>query len=144
MMKNYIYLLLSLVILSGCVTLETQGPGADKRKTLTSIAQVKDNMTYQEVQAVMGSKVTVGFQSSTPGNLQPIEMDNPVRVEKITSSNKTYFVLYYFTQIVKPDGLLSEDELTPLVFEAKGSSQNISPQDPLIGKGQDFVFRLKG
>ena len=54
-----------------------------------------------------------------------------------------YFVLYYFTQIVKPDGLLSEDELTPLIFEAKTSSQNISSQDPLIGKGQDFVFRLK-
>lgn len=131
-----------LIILSGCVTIESQ-TGSDKKKPLTSISRVKEGMSYQEVQAVMDGKLTIGYESLAAGGLQPIVMDNPVRIDKVIAHDKTYFVLYYLTQIVKPDGLLSEEELTPLVFEAQSSTQNISSQDPLVGKGQDFVFRLK-
>ncbi|MBI3617053.1 MAG: DUF3192 domain-containing protein [Candidatus Omnitrophica bacterium] len=69
---------------------------------LTRINSVRVGMTSREVAATMGEKTTIDD------------------------------VLYYFSHIQRADGIISSDELTPLVFE----------KDILIGKGWDFFIDL--
>ena len=55
------------------------------------------------------------------------------KIIKDAKDGKKYSVLYYISSIVKPDGLVSEDELTPLVFDG----------EILVGKGLDELDRIR-
>ena len=54
---------------------------------------------------------------------------NPYRSEILQGSNETFEVLYYYTDVKKADGAITDDELTPLVFKDK----------KLIGWGWSFL-----
>ncbi len=125
------------------LTTETSRPG--EKKELTAISQVKIGMSYQEVKAVMGESLVVGYEQkgSPTDSFEPIKMSQPVRVERVTQQNKIYFVVYYYTKVVKADQLISDDELTPLVFESTQPSSGLMGQDKVIGMGMDYVFRIK-
>lgn len=137
--------LMMCVLLTGCVHVvqEDNSPLSnepvaikkDVAKGLTNIDQVRVGMLYDEVSQLMGSSVNIGFKQNPnkPEGFEPITMKNPYRVEILTQNKKTYNVFYYFTHLVKTDGMVSDDELTPLVFD----------NDKLIGKGWDFLFKLK-
>ncbi len=92
-------------------------------------------MTSREVAATMGEKTTIGYERPdvTSGAYHPASVSNPYHKELLRASGKTYDVFYYFTHIQRADGIISSDELTPLVFE----------KDVLIGKGWDFLNKLK-
>ena len=137
MRQSFIFFFLSLVLV-GCVSvkIEQSAPATvSQQKSLTNIAQVKVGMTHEEVVKILGENVVIGYkQNQFPvGAFEPTTLKNPVRLEKLHGKNKEYNVAYYLTEIKKADDLISDDELTPLVFE----------DGKLISKGWDYVFRLK-
>ncbi len=140
-----IYLFIGMLFLAGCSTVafEPAVPqSADKvfhdldgRRNLTNISHVYEGMTYLEVLSIMGDKINIGYRQdkSTLNVLEPITLKSPYRMEMLRAEDKVYNVIYYYTRIQKSDGIVSEDELTPLVFEG----------ERLIGKGRDYLFQLK-
>ncbi len=137
-MNKYFACILSL-ILAGCVSMSEKSIPADpvllKKSSLTKIDMVKVGMAYKEVLAIMDSSVKVGYQQSDQGSMvfEPINLKQPTRAEILTGQGKNYEVLYYFTDINKADGMIVDDELTPLIFQ----------DQKLIGKGWDFLFYLR-
>lgn len=137
-MKNSI-LCLVLLGLMGCVSIEVDPPSVyrntETKDPLTNIELVRVGMTYQEVQNVMGEGVFTGYEQVKPqsGSFEPMTIPAPFREEDIVSAGRTYHVVFYFTDVVASDGIVSEEELMPLVFI----------DDKLIGKGADFLFDLK-
>lgn len=129
-------LLLCSVLLSGCVTVQTV-PEEGIRKDIPSsrIGSVRAGMTSREVAATMGEKTTIGYERTDPTAVAytPVTVNNPYQKESLIQAGKTYDVFYYFTRVQKADGIISQDELTPLVFE----------NDVLVGKGWDFLNKLK-
>ncbi len=143
-MRRYRVLSLCLLI-SGCVSVTTlpdrtfssatkTGLTAQDRP-LTRIDSVRAGMTHSDAAAVMGEKVTIGYEQSDAfqGAYIPLTIIHPYRKEFFQRQNKTYDVFYYFTRINQADGVVSEDELTPLVFE----------KDVLVGKGWIFLNQLR-
>lgn len=126
------------VLLSGCVSMETIPEGASSPsapKGLTHISNVRPGLTSREVAVTMGEKTTIGYERPDPtsATYHAITVNNPYHKEFLKSGDKTYDVFYYFSHIQRADGIISSDELTPLVFE----------NDILIGKGWDFLNKLK-
>ena len=136
---NY-FLMIFIFIFSGCATVITEKPALipvdQGSKPLTKIGQIHPQMSSAEVKAVMGERVVIGYQikEGTAKEYQPIVIKNPSKSEVFIASGKTYQVLYYFTQVKKSDGFISDDELTPLTFDA----------DKLIGLDWDTLFKLRG
>ena len=115
-----------------------QGTGMSrslKDPRLTRINSVRVGMTSLEVAATMGEKTTIGYERPDPASsaYHPVTVSNPYHKEFLRGADKTYDVFYYFSHIQRADGIISSDELTPLVFE----------KDILIGKGWDFLNKLK-
>jgi len=106
----------------GCVTLE--GDLALKRsslvteKSLTNIAKVKVGMPTETVEVVMGKDLVVGYSvnSEYDGGYEPIKEVQPYKTEIVTADERTYRCDYYITKIFKADGMVSEEELTPVIF----------------------------
>jgi len=139
-MKKYSIFMLC-ILLFGCVSLDTENDGvtaasAKARRNLTNIHQVAVGMTLSEVEGIMGDGTTIGYKISDVehGSNEPIKINNPHRVEDIEEGGIKYKVVYYYTHVLRADGIIAEDELVPLVFDAK---------DILIGKGRDFLFKIK-
>ncbi len=137
MKKISLFLCLLLV---GCVSVDNPNGSLMtsepiKKRDLTNINLVYDGMTYQEVLGVMGRELTVGYKKND-ANVEIFDaqtMTNPHREEELVVNGLTYKILFYFTHVNKPDGMVAEDELTPLVFE----------DEKLIGKGSDFLHKLR-
>ena len=129
------------IALSGCVSVQTlpdspQGQAAGRPDPhLTRVDRVRVGMTYREAAAVMGEKTIIGYERRDPQSAAyaPVTVNNPYRKEFLRVAGKSYDIFYYFTNIRKADGIISDDELTPLVFE----------NDVLIGEGRDFFKKLK-
>ncbi|MBI5415423.1 MAG: DUF3192 domain-containing protein [Candidatus Omnitrophica bacterium] len=125
--------------LSGCVSLQTMpdAPQAPAGQALRSsrIDRVRVGMTYREAAATMGEKTIIGYERPDPQSeaCTPVTVNNPYRKEFLRMAGRSYDVFYYFTNIRKADGIISDDELTPLVFE----------NNVLIGKGRDSLNKLK-
>jgi len=67
--------------------------------------------------------------------LYDLEIKNPYKGETMNGKDgKSYEIVYYYTTIKKLDGIVTDDELTPLVFES----------DRLLGWGEQFLKRLIG
>jgi len=91
-------------------------------------------MSIQEVKAILGDKLVVGYQIETaPQKLNPITIKQPYREEDIIKGSVTYKVLYYYSAVMKPDGLIADDELTPLIFL----------NGHLVGKGLADLDQIK-
>ena len=141
-MKKNIFLL-SYFLLAGC-TFETlseppvlggKETGVPQDSRLTRISSVRPGLTSREVAAMMGEKTTIGYErpDASANTYRPLTVNNPYHKELLRVADKSYDVYYYFTHVQRADGVISNDELTPLVFE----------KDILIGKGWDFLIDLR-
>lgn len=127
-MKFWIYAAAGIFFtmgLTGCVTIDTGDPDRDIPKTepvrraFISLRQIHAGMTPQEVRAVLGDKIVVGYDLLGPDTDQyrPVTRDNPYRSETFEGKNGVYLVEYYIMGVQTPDGQITDDELIPLVFE---------------------------
>jgi hypothetical protein len=85
-----------------------------------NLARLSVGMPKSQVLRMMGTR-------SVETELMAIR--NPYKVETLTGDGKTYEIVFYYTDINKTDGTITDDELTPLVFEA----------GKLIGWGWSFL-----
>lgn len=143
-MMNKSAILYMCLVLSGCVSVDytktPPQPDVDitpfkEKGKLTNIKHVYKGMTKQNVEQIMGDRVTIGYRINNvvSGAHEPIYLDNPYKVETIKTEDKSYEVYYYLTQIMIADGKISDNELTPLVFE----------DSILIGKGTNELSKIK-
>lgn len=118
-----------LILLSGCTV--TTSPFV---REMVDLRSIHEGMSAEEVKALLRDKVVTGYDLTDPKKSStPIVLRNPYREETIKTENKIYEIAYYFTSIKKQDGMITNDELTPLVFE----------NNRLIGQGWEFWGRLK-
>jgi len=99
----------------------------ENRQNLTKL---KIGMLKQEVMEIMGDRRAndqslMGMYFGAPVT----SVTNPYKIEILQGKEKTFEVLYYYTDVKKEDSAITDDELTPLVFD----------NGKLIGWGSSFL-----
>ncbi|MDP8212832.1 MAG: DUF3192 domain-containing protein [Candidatus Zapsychrus exili] len=134
-----VFIIFVCVFCAGCMAINAEPEGFKsvvlKSTEFTHIAQIKNGMSKETVFDIMGSKVVIGYKESETfeNTFEPIVVTNPHRSEVLKGKNKVYDVVYYFTSVKNSDGKVSDDELTPLVFQG----------DRFVGKGWKYLSKLK-
>jgi hypothetical protein len=126
MFRNNVYvfmLVIAMFILSGCATVSQA-----TAKNRVNLSKLSLGMSKEDAIAVMGQK------KFSAGNFFyneiPVTINNPYRNEIVAGKDgSTLEVFYYVTDVHRNDGLITDDELTPLVFD----------NGKLIGWGQTFL-----
>ena len=96
--------LLSLFLIS-CGVTNPQNIRTENRSNLNKISL---GMSKSDVLKIMGTE-TVNTSTYGPIN-------NPYRSEIVSESGKNYEVIFYFTDLKKSDSMITDDELSPIVF----------------------------
>lgn len=130
----------SIFLSCGCMTITPESSDGDlAAKNLQKAHSLKIGMPKADALSVMGTgEVRVRTAYYQYGNQWQFPFDslsvrNPVRNELWNSpAGKTYEILFYFTRIVALDGIVGDDETTPLIME----------NDILIGQGWPFFNEL--
>lgn len=138
-MKRLLWIL-SCLALAGCaVTTVTSAPDAVIAESPSAshvfaseeaVRKLLLGVSREEALALIGRSLTIGYErkENAPDEYLPVTSPNPYRSQQITKGKNVYQIDYYLTKINKADGVIADDELTPLVFE----------NNKLIGKGWDF------
>ena len=119
---------LTLIIclgLTGCASLNTV-----RTTNRENLIKLNIGMMKQKVMEIMGTERKITYQFA--GILTPFTahaINNPYRSEVLQGKDKTFEVLYYYTDIKKRDGAITDDELLPIVFD----------ENKLIGWGWSFL-----
>lgn len=88
-------------------------------KNRQDLMKLKIGMTKAEVNRTIRQK-GIGI---------PYNISNPYKSETLKGKDKIFEVWYYLTDRKSADGAITDDELTPLIFD----------DDKLIGWGQSFL-----
>lgn len=132
-MRRVIVLLVLAALISGCATVTLQSVTSLNRQNLLNLSV---GMAKNKALSVMGAETKTakvvlhqyGNWAETP--VENIVINNPYRNEILKGKdNKTFEVIYYVTDVRKSDNNISDDELTPLVFD----------NGKLIGWGWSFL-----
>ncbi len=121
-MKKVLLFILFFILVSGCSSNSAYKKATGEKPIKMHIEEMRAinnsrlqkislGMKKQEVKEIMGTKT---FYQRNPYTLVP----NPYRIESIrTEAGKNYEIIFYYTDLKKQDGALTDDEMTPLVFE---------------------------
>lgn len=115
------YLITALVFLSGCVSVGRDRPGIDglhagRRQPLTAISRVRTGMELAQVRDLMRDRLVTGYRRADDGGYEAVEAAQPYQSTRRVTDTGTYDIYFYFTQVYKADGMVSQEELTPLIF----------------------------
>jgi len=128
------FILLSLT-LTGCATTPNYDPMqvANQQELLlneSGFKAVQDGMSPDQVHKIMGQELVIGyaFQSN---NYKPQTIPNPYKSETIKDTD--YVIEYYIESISQPDGVVSDNELMPLIFK----------NNKLIGRGWPLLKSVR-
>lgn len=84
------------------------------------LTQVVAGAKQEDVHRIMGDTLVIGYsyQNSLPPEApyQPITIPNPYKKEVRKTPQGECAVEYYLTAVHQPDGIVSDDELMPLIF----------------------------
>ncbi len=116
-----------LVICGGCAVVTVNKPinqtPVQTAQTLTpskpmiDLSKISIGMSMDQVKSLIGDEITVGFTVKEEGQTSQLTVKSLQKEETLSVQGFSYQVLYYFTYIVHPDDQITDDELTPLVFE---------------------------
>ncbi len=114
----------------GCTSLFYGGEGL-RTANRSHLGQLQMGMNREQVIQTMGT------QGETTCNVIDVldictrseVINNPYRTSGFVAENKMYDVLHYWTDVKRRDGVITDDELTPLLFE----------NGKLIGWGRELV-----
>lgn len=118
------YILTGMFILAcaGCVSMEPgqiSGPQRVevRRNFFPDPQKIGIGMGRSEVDAIMGTATIIGYsKDGQSGAMEPVTVPEPYRTEKLTSDGREYEVLYYLHAVKRSDGVVSDDELYPVIF----------------------------
>ena len=80
---------------------------------------------------LLGNELVIGYDyADSP---LPVTVPNPYKSENIQVKGQVYTVEYYLAVVRQPDGVVSNDELVPLVFHNR----------VVAGRGWKFLDQLK-
>ncbi len=129
-MKKLIYLFVMAMLISGCVTSMSQVTAPNRENLL----KLSIGMDKAKVIEIMGNKSfdwtsrqyveALGRAANTH-----VTITNPYRSEILRGKDKILEIIYYVTDARIDDSNISDDELTPLVFD----------NGKLIGWGWNFL-----
>lgn len=105
------------VACSGSMQEKTEAFRNTNRRNLTKL---RIGMELDTVLAIMGNNSYVlkgEWRGLLYGGHEKMEVSNPHRVETFTGGDKTLIVYFYWTDLKSADGAITDDELTPLVFD---------------------------
>jgi hypothetical protein len=91
---------------------------------------VQEGMSRDQVHKIMGQELVIGY-SLQETNYKPLTVPNPYKSESINGTD--YAIEYYIESIRQPDGVVSDNELMPLVFK----------EDKLVGRGWSFANSIR-
>ncbi|MBF0504924.1 MAG: hypothetical protein HQL14_07470 [Candidatus Omnitrophica bacterium] len=133
---RYVWIVFSLLVLAGCASTPVYNPmQASTHPVLllneNSLKEVKEGMTPEEVHKIMGQELVIGYTYQST-DYKPLTILNPYKVQEIKGSG--HMIEYYVSSIRKSDGVVSDDELMPLVYK----------DGKLIGRGWPMVKSLPG
>ncbi len=121
MIKKIIYMLLVLVFISGCAGLSMYEAIKPNKANLMKL---KVDMPEGQVMKIMGDN---------PISSKSMSIDNPYRVESLNMASGSYRIVYYVIQVVVDDDIISDEELTPIVFK----------DGKLVGWGWNFMENIR-
>jgi len=114
-------ILLSLS-LAGCASSVVYNPmqAATQQEILLNeggLKSVQNGMAMAQVHQIMGTGLVIGYALDSPksSDYKPMTVPNPYKSEAIKGTN--YFIEYYLQAIRRPDGIVSDDELMPLIYK---------------------------
>ena len=87
--------------------------------------ELEIGMNENVVLMIMGSK-TIKIESA------PFTIENPFKTEIYSNDIDVYKILYFYTDLVKRDGFITDEELTPIIFK----------NNKLIGWGRDVWKKI--
>ena len=87
--------------------------------------ELEIGMYENVVLMIMGSK-TIKIESA------PFTIENPFKTEIYSNDIDVYKILYFYTDLVKRDGFITDEELTPIIFK----------NNKLIGWGRDVWKKI--
>ncbi|MFH0732871.1 MAG: DUF3192 domain-containing protein [Candidatus Omnitrophota bacterium] len=125
-MRKIIFILLCLG-LTGCATTMSELTAPNR----TNLLKLSIGMDKARAIEIMGDEPfhSRGLIASVDNKDTALTINNPYRSEILQGKDKTFEVIYYVTDVKKDDGAITDDELTPLVFDA----------GKLIGWGWTFL-----
>lgn len=132
-MRKILFLSLCLGLI-GCAAI-SRSVATDKKDLL----KLSIGMPKEDVIRIMGTKTVELYYMANiyVGEKKRSTRNNPYRSEILRGEDKTLEVIYYVTDLKNNDHVISNDELTPLVFD----------NGKLIGWGwsflQDIIHKYK-
>ena len=127
MKKLSLYVFLVLMFCNNSISDTIFTPKQVRTMNKERLSELEIGMSKDEVLIIMGTK-RFSIESS------PFTIENPFRIEVQSSDKNIYRVLYYYTDLVKADGFITDDELTPVILK----------NNKLVGWGRDVWDRLSG
>lgn len=113
-----LFLITYIMFLCGC-TAYFYTPQNLMTANRSNLSKLQIGMTKDQVMQTMGTEGKETCNTVLPfficGSSELI--NNPYRTTGFHNDGKTYHVLYYWTDVKKRDGAITDDELTPLLIE---------------------------
>ena len=125
MKKLSLYVFLVLMFCNNSISDTIFTPKQVRTMNKERLNELEIGMSKDEVLIIMGTK-RFSIESS------PFTIENPFRIEVQSSDKNIYRILYYYTDLVKADGFITDDELTPVILK----------NNKLVGWGRDVWDRL--
>jgi hypothetical protein len=132
---RFAWIILLSLSLAGCATTPAYNPMqvSNQEELLlneSGFKGVQDGMTIDQVHQAMGTQLLIGYTFQSP-DYKPLTIPNPYKSEAIKGTG--YVIEYYIESIRQPDGIVSDNELMPLVFN----------DGKLIGRGWPLANSLR-
>lgn len=123
-MKRGSILTIALALLAACSNFYLDTASSLREANKANLKKLSTGMQKSTVVEIMGTEPSKGVF---------MWIDNPYRTESVTAKDgRRYEVLYYYTDLKQRDDKITDDELTPLIFE----------NGKLVAWGRDALRRL--
>jgi len=110
-MKKRIGFVFLCLALTGCASVSRATAG-----NRINLLKLSIGMSKQDAIGTMGTDTVKGW-SVKDGSLYDMLITNPYRSEILSGKEKVLEVIYYVTDVKNEDAAITDDELTPLVFD---------------------------
>ena len=125
MKKLSLYVFLVLMFCNNSISDTVFTPQQVRTMNKEKFNELEIGMNEKVVLMIMGSK-TIKIESA------PFTIENPFKIEIYSNDVDVYKILYFYTDLVKRDGFITDEELTPVIFK----------NNKLMGWGRDVWNKI--